>query len=137
MGISLNKNSAFTITDNLGSTKFSLNSKMPHIIHESTGNVAVPGLSLSIGQQTLTRVDTLVTLADTYISTDNSNNFIFPFISIKCSGHQTSLSSLIRAKVKRITQKKQEFKNILNNTQKYTNHSRNTIKNRNRDKNTL
>ena len=68
---------------------------------------------------------------------DGHNNFIFPFISIKCSGHQTSLSSLIRAKVKRITQKKQEFKNILNNTQKYTNHSRNTIKNRNRDKNTL
>jgi len=82
MGISLNKNSAFTITDNLGSTKFSLNSKMPHILHEVTGNVVIPGLSLAIGQQTLTRVDTLVTLADTYISTDNSNNFIFPLIKI-------------------------------------------------------
>ena len=39
MGISLNKNNAFTITDDLGNTKFSLNSKMPHIIHEITGNV--------------------------------------------------------------------------------------------------
>lgn len=68
---------------------------------------------------------------------DGHDNFIFPFISIKCAGHQTSLSSLIRAKVKRITQKKQELKNILNNTQKYTNHSRNTIKNRRKDKKSL
>ena len=67
---------------------------------------------------------------------DGHNNFVFPFISIKCSGNQTSLSSLIRAKVKRITQKKQEFKNILNNTHKYTN-SRNTIRNIRRDKNSL
>lgn len=82
MGISLNKNNAFTITDSLGNTKFSLNSKMPHIIHEVTGIIAVPGLSLSVGQQTLSRVDNLVTLADTYISTDNANNFIFPLIKI-------------------------------------------------------
>jgi hypothetical protein len=42
------------------------------------------------------------------------DTFVFPFISIKCSGHQTSLPSLIRAKVKRITQKKQEVKQLLN-----------------------
>ena len=82
MGISLNKNNAFTITDNLGNTKFSLNSKMPHIIHEITGNVSIPTMSLTIGQQTLERIDDVITLANTYISTDNANNFIFPLIKI-------------------------------------------------------
>jgi hypothetical protein len=43
------------------------------------------------------------------------NSFNFPFISIKCTGHQTTLPSLIRAKVKRITQKKQELKTLLQN----------------------
>lgn len=46
---------------------------------------------------------------------ENPDDFIFPFISIKCSGHQTSLPSLIRAKVKRITQKKEEIKDLLIN----------------------
>ena len=82
MGISFNKNNAFTITDSDQNIKFSLNSKMPHIIHEVTGNVAVPGMSLLVGQQTLSRVDTLVTLANTYISADNANNFIFPLLKI-------------------------------------------------------
>ena len=40
--------------------------------------------------------------------------FIFPFISITCSGHQTSLPSLIRAKVQRITQKKNRLKQLIN-----------------------
>jgi len=34
----------------------------------------------------------------------------FPFISLKCVGHQTTLPSLIRAKVKRMTERKQEMK---------------------------
>ena len=38
------------------------------------------------------------------------DTFIFPFISIECSGHQTSLPSLIRAKVQRITKKEGPFK---------------------------
>jgi len=42
-----------------------------------------------------------------------SDQFIFPFISIKCVGHQTTLPSLIRAKVTRITEKKQQLKKIL------------------------
>ena len=46
---------------------------------------------------------------------DGADNFAFPFISVKCAGHQTSLPSLIRAKVKRITQKKLELTNILKN----------------------
>lgn len=61
----------------------------------------------------------------------NPERFGFPFISIKCSGHQTSLPSLIRAKVKRITQKKQEIKQLLENKPKNTNFKRRTIRNTN------
>jgi hypothetical protein len=39
--------------------------------------------------------------------------FSFPFISIKCVGHQRTIASLIRSKVKRITKKKRELKDIL------------------------
>ena len=38
----------------------------------------------------------------------------FPFISIKCSGRQTTLPSLIRAKVQRITQKKEKLRQLIN-----------------------
>lgn len=41
------------------------------------------------------------------------DKFGFPFISIKCAGHQTSLPSLIRSKVRRVTQKKQQLKELL------------------------
>lgn len=43
------------------------------------------------------------------------DKFPFPFISIKCAGHQTSLPSLIREKVRRITLKKKQLKNALTN----------------------
>jgi hypothetical protein len=43
------------------------------------------------------------------------NKFPFPFISIKCVGHQTSLPSLIREKVRRITLKKKQLKATLVN----------------------
>jgi hypothetical protein len=56
----------------------------------------------------------------------NPEQFIFPFISIKCSGHQTSLPSLIRAKVKRITQKKMELKELLENKPAYINKKQQT-----------
>ena len=107
MGISLNKNNAFTITDDLGNTKFSLSSKMPHIIHEITGNISVPTFSLTIGQQTLSRVDTLVTLANTYISSDNANNFIFPLIKISGGSADTGgkvLPALGSTVLRRITE---------------------------------
>jgi hypothetical protein len=69
----------------------------------------------------------------------NPERFPFPFISLKCAGHQTSLSSLIRAKVKRITQRKRNVKNLLinnvpatsvaktvrHNSNKRNNHNRN------------
>jgi hypothetical protein len=44
---------------------------------------------------------------------NHPDNFTFPFISIQCVGHQTTLPSLIRAKVKRLTNKKNQLKNIL------------------------
>jgi hypothetical protein len=59
---------------------------------------------------------------------NNPDRFSLPFISLKCTGHQTSLPSLIRAKVKRITQKKQELKNLLQTTNK-SNIKRTTIRN--------
>jgi hypothetical protein len=59
---------------------------------------------------------------------ENPDQFNLPFISIKCSGHQTTLPSLIRAKVKRITQKKQEIKRLLTNENSKKN-TRNTLKN--------
>jgi len=46
----------------------------------------------------------------------NPDTFPFPFISIKCVGHQRTVPSLIRSKVKRITKKKTELKNILEDT---------------------
>jgi hypothetical protein len=56
-------------------------------------------------------------------SRKHHNKFPFPFISLKCIGHQTSLPSLIRAKVKRITLKKKKIEGLLENN------SRNSIKN--------
>lgn len=41
------------------------------------------------------------------------DQFMFPFISLSCAGHQTTVPSLIRAKVKRMTVKKKEIKNLL------------------------
>jgi hypothetical protein len=61
---------------------------------------------------------------------ENPEAFVFPFISIKCTGHQTSLPSLIRAKVKRITQKKQELKELLKNKNIVNMSRRQTIKNK-------
>ena len=41
-------------------------------------------------------------------------SFLFPFISIRCAGHQTTMPSLIRAKIKRMTSsKKSEIRAVL------------------------
>ena len=45
----------------------------------------------------------------------SADKFPFPFISIKCAGHQVSLPSLIREKVRRITLKKKQLKAALTN----------------------
>jgi hypothetical protein len=42
------------------------------------------------------------------------DQMIFPFVSLRCVGYQTSLPSLIKAKLKRMTpQKKQDLRNVL------------------------
>jgi hypothetical protein len=46
-------------------------------------------------------------------SRKKANQFVFPFISLLCSGHQTSLPSLIRSKVQRITSKRNQLKRLL------------------------
>lgn len=65
----------------------------------------------------------------------NSDSFAFPFISIKCAGHQTSLPSLIRAKVRRITSKKKELKQLLNNQGESSNNVSNRRKTVKQNKN--
>ena len=42
------------------------------------------------------------------------DDFAFPFISIQCVGHQTTLPSLIRSKVKRLMSRKEELRDLLN-----------------------
>jgi hypothetical protein len=46
---------------------------------------------------------------------NQSDKFVFPFISLSCSGHQTSLPSLIRLKVERITAKKKKMQQLVTN----------------------
>ena len=42
------------------------------------------------------------------------DQMIFPFVSLRCVGYQTSLPSLIKAKLKRMTpQKKQDLRDVL------------------------
>ena len=50
----------------------------------------------------------------------NHTKFIFPFISIKCTGHQKTLPSLIRSKVQRLTEKKNKLRNVLGINKRYT-----------------
>ena len=44
---------------------------------------------------------------------ERPNDFAFPFISLTCVGHQTTLPSLIRAKIKRMTAKKQALREAM------------------------
>lgn len=65
----------------------------------------------------------------------HAEQFRFPFISITCAGHQTSMASLIRAKVERILRKKKELRSILSRatskaTSKPSSRRRKTIKHR-------
>jgi len=74
--------------------------------------------SLGLVKSSYFDVDAMECLANHLVHI-NSNarkqgeHFIFPFISIECSGHQTTLPSLIRAKVQRITQKRAHLKELL------------------------
>jgi hypothetical protein len=44
---------------------------------------------------------------------ERPEDFAFPFVSLSCVGHQTTMPSLIRAKVKRITLKKKELEEAM------------------------
>jgi len=65
-------------------------------------------------------------------SRSHPDQFYFPFISLECSGHQSSIPSLIRSKVQRITAKKQELKKVLEETNGKPTSTRTTVRNRNR-----
>jgi hypothetical protein len=62
---------------------------------------------------------------------NKGDHYIFPFISLTCSGHQTTLPSLIRSKVQRITSKREKTKQTEKNKNYETkkNRNRNTIRN--------
>lgn len=84
MGISLTKTDPFTIKDGKGNTRFSLNGRMPHIIHNLSGNVTIPTVLINqfTGEENVNRIDVLAIIANTYISSDSANNFILPLVSI-------------------------------------------------------
>jgi len=44
---------------------------------------------------------------------ERPHDFAFPFVSLTCTGHQTTLPSLIRAKIKRMTAKKQALREAM------------------------
>jgi len=84
MGISLNKNDAFTITDRNGNTKFSLDKRMPHIIGDFSGSTYVTQIYTEDVPYTTTiidRTDVIATLSSSYI-TNNDDSFILPFYNI-------------------------------------------------------
>jgi hypothetical protein len=64
--------------------------------------------------------------------------FIFPFVSIRCVGHQHGIASLIRAKLARMTiKKKSKIKEILQQAEKkhhpsHTRHTQRARRNRNK-----
>lgn len=77
--------------------------------------------SLGLVKSTYFDIGAMECLANQLVHITNNarkqgNSFIFPFISIECSGHQTTLPSLIRAKVQRITKKKAHLKELLNSS---------------------
>ena len=85
MGISLNTNNAFNITDRFGNTKFSLDKRMPHIIGDFSGTVSPPliytsGISFTI--PIINRIDIVAILSASNISTNLEDSFILPFYSI-------------------------------------------------------
>jgi hypothetical protein len=86
--------------------------------------------SLGLVKSSYFDVDAMECLANHLVHINNNarkkgDTFIFPFISIECSGHQTTLPSLIRAKVQRITKKKGHLKELLaTNSKINTNKSR-------------
>lgn len=85
MGIVLDKNNAFTITDNKGNTKFSLDKQMPHMLHDIFGTIIIPkiyDIGVDITTPIINRTDELVILSNSYISSNIQDSFILPFFKI-------------------------------------------------------
>jgi hypothetical protein len=81
--------------------------------------------SLGLVKSSYFDVDAMECLANHLVHINNNarrqgEHFIFPFVSIECSGHQTTLPSLIRAKVQRITKKREHLKALLASKSKST-----------------
>jgi len=104
MGISLDSSNAFTITNVLGETKFSLDRQMPHLIQDYTGYVLVPKVfkdGVDLNSQIVNRTDTLVTLVndndntDKTLSVDPNDAFIFPWFYISQGYADTSTSNVV------------------------------------------
>jgi hypothetical protein len=92
--------------------------------------------SLGLVKSSYFDIDAMECLANHLVHINNNarkhgDTFIFPFVSIECSGHQTTLPSLIRAKVQRITQKREHLKALLAANSK-TNSKTNSKKTRKR-----
>jgi hypothetical protein len=87
MGISLNSNDAFTITDGNGNVRFAIGDKMPHIIGNITGTLEIPKIfkdGVNPDSQNIDREDILATYGELngIYSNDSADSFIMPFYSI-------------------------------------------------------
>lgn len=93
MGISFNKNDAFTIKNFSGETKFSLSKRMPHIIHDISGTASIP-IVLDIYSTSrnvvVNRVDEIAILANTKLSINKEDSFIMPYYKIDAGEAYTS-----------------------------------------------
>ena len=98
MGISLNTSNAFTITDSLGNTKFSLDYRMPHIIHNiSSTYIEIPKMfkpGVNSDTQNIDRVDEIAVLANTHITSNLQDSMILPFFKIS-GGYADTNSKIV------------------------------------------
>jgi hypothetical protein len=85
----------FTITDNLGNTKFSLDRRMPHIIYDIPGITAIPSILGATPSATkVERTDEIILINNSLINTDDY--FLLPFISIN-GGYADSGNYVVNA----------------------------------------
>ena len=95
MSIVLEKNN-FTITDNKGVVKFSLNNRMPHIINDISGTIEIPRVfktGVPLNTQSIDREDLVTTISNSYISVNVEDSFILPFYKI--TGGYSDTNNLI------------------------------------------
>ena len=110
MGISFNKNDAFTIKNAAGETKFSLNKQMPHIIHEFYGTASIPYVldaNASSRYAVVNRVDEIANLTNVNLSINKEDSFIMPYYKIDAGEAFTSnliMSGAGSILVRRLTQ---------------------------------